>query len=127
MADPVDAEAVLAHWLHATFDVRTCTELPPAMETLLPVVQIATVGGPAGRYADRPRIDLDVYAADYASARTLALRITTVLTNWRGPAIPGAVVSETRVDSVPSRRPYENPALRRVGLTVTVALHPASY
>ncbi|MFJ9694946.1 hypothetical protein [Kitasatospora sp. NPDC101183] len=125
MADPVDAEAVLARWLRETFAVRTCTELPPAVETVLPVVQIATVGGAASRFAGWPRIDIDVYAADYAAARSLALRITRALTTWRGPAAPGAIVSDTRIDAGPSPRPYANPALRRVGLTVTVALHPA--
>ncbi|MFD0276173.1 hypothetical protein ACFVHB_20030 [Kitasatospora sp. NPDC127111] len=127
MADPVDVEAVLTRWLRARFDVRSCTELPANLEDVLPVVQVATVGGLAARFSARPRVDVDVYAADYVAARTLALRIRDALITWRGPAEPGAVVSETSIDAEPKRRPYENPALRRIGLTVTIALHPAAY
>ncbi|MFB7671341.1 hypothetical protein ACFC26_07970 [Kitasatospora purpeofusca] len=124
----MDVELILTTWLRGRFpDVRSCTELPARVETVLPVVQVATVGGPAARFGSRPRIDVDVFAADYGSARSLALRVRDELLALRGPVEPGAVVKWTRIDSDPSRRPYENPALRRVGLTVTIALHPAAY
>ncbi len=123
----VDVEKVLTRWLRTAFDVRTCTELPAAFETVLPLVQVVTVGGSGARFRGSPRVDLDVYADTYDAARTLALQITDALKSLRGPLEPGAIVTDTRVDSLPSARPYANPAVRRIGSTVTVSLHPASH
>ncbi|MFI6444715.1 hypothetical protein [Kitasatospora sp. NPDC050543] len=72
-------------------------------------------------------MDIDVYAGTYAAARTLALAITEALKKWRGDAEPGAIVTDVRIDSLPGQRPYANPAVRRIGATVTVTLHPASH
>ncbi|MFI8084364.1 hypothetical protein ACIF6L_26620 [Kitasatospora sp. NPDC086009] len=123
----MDVEKVITRWLAEHFDVRTCTELPTELETLLPVVQVATIGGAEQRFTGRPRVDVDVYASTYEAARQLALRIRDGLKFWRGPADPGAVVTGSRIDASPWSRPYANPALRRVGLTVTISLHPAAH
>ncbi len=125
--DPVDVEKVLTRWLRERCGARTCTELPAAFEKSVPLVHVGAVGGPAARFTSAPRVDIDVYAATYEAARTLALTITRELALLRGPAEPGAIVSEVRVDSGPAARPYGNPAVRRCGASVTVRLHPASY
>ncbi|OKI19312.1 hypothetical protein [Streptomyces sp. CB03911] len=122
-----DVLRVLALWLAARFDVRTCTELPASFETSLPIVQLASVGGSGARFSGSPRVDIDVYAATTDEARTLALQITDALKLLRGPLEPGAIVTDVRVDSLPSGRPYANPAVRRIGSTVTVSLHPAAH
>ncbi|WP_282203891.1 hypothetical protein [Kitasatospora fiedleri] len=125
--DPVDAEAVLAQWARAVLDVRPCTDLPAALTDSLPLLQIVAIGGPAERFRRRPRIDLDCYAGTYADARDLALRVEDEVQRLRGRADPGAVVQMVRVDSGPARRPYENPGVHRVGLTISLRLHRASF
>lgn len=121
-----DVEVVLTTWLRATFPgMRTCTELPADLAGVLPVVQVVTVGGAGSRFTDSPRVAIDVYAATYGAARSLALEIKDQLRFLRGPADPGAVVQSVRVDSEPANRPYENPAVRRMGSSYTVTLHDA--
>jgi hypothetical protein len=118
-----DVEDVLKLWAWRQLGLKACTELPPALETLLPVVQFTRLGGPDGRFTESPGVDVDVYAATYDEAKAIARQVRDGLRQLRGAQPSGAQVQSVRVDSGPSRRPTENPALRRVGATYTVYLH----
>ncbi|MFD8595372.1 hypothetical protein ACFV1L_10260 [Kitasatospora sp. NPDC059646] len=124
MADLVDVEALLAGWVTDVIGARPCTMLPADLAGALPIVQVAAIGGPAERFARRPRVDLDCYATTYEAARELGLRVEDAALRLRGRR-GDAVVQWARVDSGPASRPYENPGVHRVGLTISLRVRPA--
>lgn len=119
-----DIETVLAPWVEATFHVFGCAETPAKLETQLPVVRVKRIGGFDERFADHPRVAVDVFAATADEARTLAGQIRDALLFLRGP-VNGAVIRSVRCDSGPSRQPWENEAIHRRGATYTVSLRAA--
>jgi hypothetical protein len=123
----VDLEAELTTWVRNTFDVNSCTELPPDLTSVLPVVQVEIIGGFGGPFGDSPRVEIDVYAGSYEAAKDLAYVVHEALTILHG-TVGQAVITAVRCDSVPARRPYDTTSgLRRVGASYTVSAHPNSY
>ncbi|MFF3142158.1 hypothetical protein ACFVRU_10610 [Streptomyces sp. NPDC057927] len=119
-----EIEAVLAPWAEATLGVFSAAETPADLETRLPVIRVERIGGSDERFALRPRVAVDVFAATADEARTLASRVRDELLFLRGP-VNGAVIRDIRCDSGPTRQPWANEAVIRRGATYTVSLRPA--
>ncbi len=85
-------------------------------------------GGPVlSQRVDRASIDVDVFTPGAGSrgtasnvARTIAARALT----WRNTVLPNARIGQVRVETGPSWRPYANPSVRRMGLTLVVDVKP---
>lgn len=121
-----DVELALTTWVRDTCDTRAVTDLPADLADVLPVVQVVAVGGSGDRFSGRPRVDIDVYAATYEDARDLAAEVHDALVLLRG-TLGTLVVRDVRVDTLPSRRPYDNPALRHVGASYSISVRPVNY
>ncbi|MFB7919225.1 hypothetical protein [Streptomyces sp. NPDC056061] len=119
-----DVEAVLAPWLEARFDVFAAAETPADLEDTLPMVRVERVGGGDDRFAQHPRIAVDVFAATADEARALSEQIRKALVFLSGP-VGTAVVRSVRCDSGPTRQPWANEAVHRRGATYTVSLRSA--
>lgn len=119
-----DIETVLAPWIEATFDVFGCAETPADLEQRLPVVRVQRLGGPDERFAQYPRVAVDVFTATADQGRTLAGQIADALLFLRGP-VGGAVIRGVRCDSGPARMPWANESIHRRGATYTVSLRAA--
>ncbi|MGI5404123.1 hypothetical protein ACQEVG_32675 [Streptomyces sp. CA-135486] len=119
-----DIEAVLAPWVEATFNVFSASETPADLEQRLPVVRVERLGGSDARFRGHPSVAIDVFAATADEARTLANSIRDALLFLRGP-VNGAVISDTRCDSGPSRQPWANETVYRRGATYTVSFRAA--
>ena len=64
---------------------------------------------------------------DRRAASTVARRIRGYVTRQlTGTVTDAAVFGRTETTSAPALRPYENTALRRMGATYEIYLHPAS-
>lgn len=124
-----DIEIELVAWLTAHLGgVRHCTDLPADLDQILPVNQIQRVGGDDdGFRLDRPLFTVDTYAASRAAAAALARETRhELVVNLRGVKTTAAVFGRVSTISAPSWRPYENPALERMGATYELYFHPVS-
>ena len=126
----VDVELLLIGWLQQQLspDVVVRDELDNALLDELPTVQVERVGGDDdGLRLDRALVDVDVYHRTRGEALALAADVRgRLLVSLRGAALPTAVVGRVATVSPPAVRPYENTALRRVGATYEIFLHPVS-
>lgn len=125
----VDVEVLLIGWLQERLgDVVVRDELDNRLAEELPTVQVEVVGGTDdGFLLDRPLVDIDVYAASRGAAFDLAKTIRgLLLTELRGSSTETAVVGMVTTEARPVARPYENSALRRVGATYGLHIHPVS-
>jgi hypothetical protein len=93
----------------------------------LPTIQVQVVGGADdGIRLDRALVDIDVYHRTRGEAVALAASVRGwVLRELRGSSTATAVIGRTGTVSAPAVRPYENTALRRVGATYEIYVHPA--
>jgi hypothetical protein len=93
----------------------------------LPTIQVQVVGGSDdGIRLDRALVDIDVYHRTRGEAVALAAAVRGwVLRELRGSSTTTAVIGRTGTVSAPAIRPYENTALRRVGATYEIYVHPA--
>jgi hypothetical protein len=119
-----DIEAVLNPWAESTMGVKAGAETPADLETKLPRIRIERIGGSDERFAEHPRVAVDVFAATADEARTLANSLRDALLFLRG-SVNGAVIRSVRCDSGPSRLPWANEAVHRRGATYIVSVHPA--
>jgi len=119
-------KALIAYLKGAT-GARCVTDLPANLADVLPVIQVERFGGGDSVLTlDDANVDIDVYAADLASAEDLAEQVRLFLR----AGLPGtvvadgaAVVSRVRTITGPSRLPYDNTGLVRVGAAYQVTLH----
>lgn len=58
---------------------RTATETPEDLESRLPFVRVMRTGGFRDRLNDSPTVDIDVFAATYTAAESLAEQIAEFL------------------------------------------------
>lgn len=126
----VDVELLVMAWLRDRLDpdVVVRDELDNQLADELPTVQVQRVqaGGDDGFRLDRAFVDVDVYHSTRGEAVALAAEVRgLLLTALPGSVASGAVVGAVRTLSPPAARPYENPALRRVGATYELYSHPA--
>lgn len=125
----VNVEALLVAWLGEQMPgVTVRVELGNDLAGELPVVQPTRVaGGDDGFRLDRAIVDVDVYAATRLQATALAAQVRgLLLTKLRGASLDTAVVGRVATITAPGWRPYENTALRRVGATYEIYLHPVA-
>lgn len=103
--------------------IRVLTELPATLDGVLPVVQVARIGGPVGQLGlDAPNVDVDCYAATRIDARNLAYRVNGLVLGLRNSASTDGVVFAARSDNGPAWRPYDNLGLRRFGASYTLSI-----
>lgn len=100
--------------------VRVTAEVPPKVETVLPVVVVQVAGGADTHTSDTVTVDVEAFAADRASMWQLAERARRAV-HALAAAVAGTVVIDT-VDTVqrPVPVPYGNPAVRRAIATYTL-------
>jgi hypothetical protein len=128
VAAVVDIEGELIPRAQARWpDAVVRDELDNNLVNELPTIQIEQVPGgdmAAGRLA-RMLVDIDVYAADRATAFALAGEVLGwVERELRGSTTDTLVIGRAGVVTMPAVRPYENPGLRRVGGTYEIFCHP---
>ncbi|MFF0736908.1 hypothetical protein ACFYVK_35505 [Streptomyces chartreusis] len=126
----VDIEGELIPRAQARWpDAVVRDELDNSLISELPTIQIEQVPGgdiAAGRLA-RMLVDIDVYAADRASAVALAGEVLGwVELELRSSTTDTLVISKAGAITLPAPRPYENTGLRRVGATYEIFCHPVS-
>ncbi|MCX4661500.1 hypothetical protein [Streptomyces uncialis] len=102
--------------------VRIADEVPPRVETLLPVVTVqAAPGGGYDRITGTAALDVSAMAATRGAMWTLARRVRAAL-----HTLPGTGPGGHRIDTVtgdwPVEIPYGNPGLRRAIATYAVTL-----
>lgn len=126
----VDVELELIGWTQARLGPGAVVrdELDNNLLDELPTVQIQAVGGDDdGFRLDRPLVDVNVYAATRGDAIALAATVHGLyVTQLRGSTTKRAVFGLVRAVTRPTPRPYDNTALRRVGATYEMYLHPVS-
>lgn len=123
----IDVELLLTTWIHATRGVKCVTELPSNLADVLPVVQVQRIAGADVELTlDQAVVDIDVYAADRASARLLADQVRhDMRLNLHGYTGGGGVVALVEVASGPHWLPYDNTNLRRYQASYRVTVHSA--
>jgi hypothetical protein len=133
----VAAESVLRTWLAGHFaGVRVVTELPAALETVLPLIEVERIGGVSDAPAplDRPRMDIWCYATGTAAgvvpaisarhaARDLAEQVrSALLYDLPGKSAAGGFVATVTEQQAPVWRPFDNTDVRRFQATYTLAI-----
>lgn len=99
--------------------IRVVTRTPANLQDVLPVVQLARIGGQDDRVSDIAHIDVVVYHRSEMDAYLLAERIRQLMTP--GPAVTSAgVIDAVTTDTAPMAIPYDNPAVFRVTATYRV-------
>lgn len=125
-----DVEVLLIGWLQQQLGAGVVVrdELDNELLNELPTVQVQRIGGSDdGFRLDRALVDVDVYAASRGEGLALAATARgLLLTRLPGAATGTAVVGAVRTLSAPAARPYENTALRRIGATYELNVHPVS-
>jgi len=121
-----DVELLLHGWLVAQFpSARVARELPANLGDVLPVIQPSRFGGSDDALTlDSANVDIDVYAADYATAASLAGQVrSAVRLHLPGYAASGAAVQSVSTISAPRWVPYDNTSLRRFTAAYRITIH----
>lgn len=123
-----DAELLLIGLIRAMdLTWRVVTDLPANMESVLPVIQVTRIGG-STRYAallDRPRMDIDIYAATRLAAANAGRKIQSKMPTIRGITASGGVITDVTEELGVSWRPDRNENIRRMGMTFVLGVRPA--
>jgi hypothetical protein len=118
----VDVERLLVSWLNVHLTIRCVTDLPATLP--LPIIQVGRIGGTdTNRGIDVPMVDIECYAADRPSARSVAESVRDVLRfSLPGTSVNGAYVARVDTVSGPARRPYDNTNVVRYVATYSIHL-----
>jgi hypothetical protein len=126
----VDVELALIGAATPRFpDAVVRVELDNNLLNELPTIQVEQIpgGDDDGLRLSRALVDINIYAANRADAFALANQVHAWLTGeLRGSTTSMAVFGRIAAVTLPAIRPYENTALRRVGATYQIFLHPVS-
>jgi hypothetical protein len=126
----VDVEAALIAAATPRFPTAVVRdELDNRLLEELPTIQVEQIPGGEddGLRLARALVDVNVYAATRAAAFALANEVHAWLTGeLRGSTTEMAVFGRISPVTLPATQPYENTALRRVGATYQIYLHPVS-
>lgn len=126
-----DVEALVCSWLAARLDgIRVVNVLPAGFDRALPVVQVTTLPGPKTQrpwngpapLVWTPRVDVDVYATDRATAYDTAAQVSRHVHGLRGGGNEWGYVAAVDEAAGPAWRPDYNSNVRRVGLTIALTV-----
>jgi hypothetical protein len=123
----VPAEQALAVWLGSQLSVRTVTELPANLATVLPLVHVVRVGGSEViRTLDEAVLDVETFALGRDVSRSLADQVRHTLRYvLPGQRLGTGVATLCDVVSTPRWLPWDDTGLRRFGATYRVVIHAA--
>jgi hypothetical protein len=109
-----DVEGVVITDLLALAGVNDAgTETPADLDAQLPFVRVMRRGGPTDRLNDRPRLDIDVFAATRSAGVPLALEIVRHLMDDYSVS----AVDRFECEAGPAELPWSDGAVRRWGMT----------
>lgn len=111
-----DVQRVLIAGLETLVGVgHVGVETPDDLDVRLPFVRVMRIGGPRDRLNDHATVDVDVFAASYTAAETLAETIS----EWLCGPPPGArELDRVDCDVAPRELPWsDGETLRRWGAT----------
>lgn len=118
-----DVHEVLFEVLVPAFvdDQHIGTVTPADLETRLPFVRVRRIGGPSTLITDRPRLDVEVYAATIGAAFQMSREIQQALIS--GPrSTTAGIIDRCTTEVGPREAPYENTAVRLVMGTYRLSL-----
>ena len=120
-----DVERLLVTYLGDALAVRVVTDLPANLQQVLPLVQVARIGGADDVVLDAARVDVDVFATGRGAAVELAERCRGALRfGLAGQVVDGVTVYRVRTGEGPAWRPYEDTAgVRRFGAVYEITTH----
>lgn len=122
-------DPLLLTWAAQQLGVRCVLDIPADLATVAPVVQIVTIGGPSDDSQPAliaATVSVDSFAADYPSASALAWRVDEAFRrHLPGTTVNGTSFGAVRTLTVPSRRPWDDLAVRRYGAVYQIWLHAA--
>lgn len=104
---------------------RVSTDIPDNLAAVLPYIRVTRIGGPRDKVLAKPSVDIDVFADDRLTATTLAGQLEDAFTYQLPTLFDGHIIALEGTYSGPSWRPYENPAVSRVGASYGFVLHHA--
>jgi hypothetical protein len=118
-----DIEKLLVGWLQPQFpDARLATILPADITGT--TVHVTRISGANRNIAvDRPIVDIDVFALDYADSVSGALAIQQVITLARNVTTDDGVLLGATTVNGPRWLPEINPALTRFSATYEFHVH----
>jgi hypothetical protein len=94
--------------------------LPADLQDRMPLIHVRAIGGADDRFTDRPRTDVDIYTADYPTARDLAEACRQRLLGYPHMTDAGNVDwADTEVR--PHEIPHDDPAVRLVAATYRIS------
>lgn len=93
---------------------------PPSYQDLMPLVRVRRLGGSDDRITDTARVDVEVYAATYATARDLAGACQQRLLNRPHITAAGSIDTVT-TESSPAEIPHDDQAVRLVAATYRIS------
>lgn len=118
--------AVMAGMRARLAGVRVTVEVPPKVETVLPVVVVQVAGGADSHTSDTVTVDVEAFAADRAAMWQLAERARTAVHTLAAAVAGGVVIDSVTTVQRPVPVPYGNPAVRRAIATYTLTTRASS-
>lgn len=94
--------------------------LPANLQDRMPLIRVRGIGGADDRITDRPRTDVEVYAADYPTSRTLAEAVRQRLLDYPHLTAAGNV-DWVETESRPTEIPHDDQAVRLVAATYRIS------
>ena len=123
----VDIEALLIHWAKTVLGLaNVTTEYPTNAIFVMPLFVVERFGGSDSTITlDVCHVDIDVYAADRASAKANAETIRAgIRTRLPGYVWQGTTISRTATISAPSHAPFDSrAAVRRITAAYQIHAH----
>jgi hypothetical protein len=116
-----DMELAVMKGIRAHLDgVRVTDEVPPRVETVLPVVVVQVAGGADAHTSDTVTVDVEAFAADRAAMWQLAERARRAVHKLAATRAGGVVIDSVDTVQRPVPVPYGNPGVRRAIATYTL-------
>jgi hypothetical protein len=94
--------------------------LPADLQERMPLIRVRGIGGADDRITDRPRVDVETYAADYPTSRDLAEACRQRLLAYPHITTAGNV-DWAVTESKPTEIPHDDQAVRLVAATYRIS------
>lgn len=111
----------------ATAAATIVTNLPAALQEVLPIIRVRRLGGTDDRWTDKPRVDVQVYSAvtPAPGGRTAAVQLAATLQarllSWPRTT-PHGVIDYASTEVGPQEIPYEDQDIRLITATYRLSL-----